>query len=97
MYARVITVPIKPGAIDEAVSNYEIFVAPVAREQPGFKGATLLVNTNANTAVSTTFWETKADMLVGEASGYLQSALTKLTPFFAGTPTKAHYEVRVQI
>ena len=97
MYARVITVPIKSDVMDEAVGAYEAFVTPPLREQPGFKGATLLIDSDASTAVSTTFWETEADMLSSLASHDLQLALAEVAPFFAGPPANAHCDVRVQV
>ena len=97
MYARVITTPMKPGSMDEAASIYENSIAPAMREQPGFKGATLLANEDTNTAISISLWETDADMQAGEASGYLQAQFAKVAPFFAGPPATEQYEVSVQV
>ena len=97
MYARVITTQVKPGAMEEATNIYESSIVPAMNKQPGFKGARLLVNADINAAVSMTFWEPEADMLAGEASGYLQKEMAKLGPFFAAPPAHAHYEVSVQV
>ncbi len=95
MYARVITALAKPNTMDSAVDVYNNAIIPATKKQPGFKGANLLVN--GNTAVSTTIWETEADMIASEASGYLQKVLAKLGPFLAAPPENAHYEVRAQV
>ncbi|KAA3662316.1 MAG: hypothetical protein DWQ04_13805 [Chloroflexi bacterium] len=97
MYARMVTVSFKLGTITEAVGIYEDSVVPVMRQQTGSKGATLLVNKSTNTAVSTSFWETEAAMLAGEANGYLQKEMSKFAQFFAAPPESAHYEVRTQM
>ncbi len=96
MYARVITAQSKPGTLDEIAQIYENSIVPAMQKQPGFKGAKLMANADTNVGVSITFWETEADMLAGEASGYLQAETAKLAPHFAAPPANAHYEVSVQ-
>ena len=96
MYARVITVPTKPGVMDDVVSLYERSVIPVMEKQAGYKGFKLMGNEDVNVGISMTFWETEADMLAGEASGYLQEVLGGLAQFFAGPPSNAHYEVSLE-
>jgi len=97
MYARVVTAQSKPGTLDEVAKIYETSIVPAMQKQPGFKGAKLMANANTNVGVSITFWETEADMLAGEASGYLQKEMAKLGPFFAAPPANAHYKVAVQV
>ena len=97
MYARVITAQSKLGALDEIAKTYETAIVPAMQKQPGFKGAKLMANADTNVGVSITFWETESDMLAGEASGYLQTEMAKLGPFFAAPPASAHYEVAVQV
>jgi len=97
MYARIVTAQAKPGALDEIASVYENSIAPAMKKQPGFKGAKLMANEDTNVGVSITFWETEADMLAGEASGYLQKEMAKLGPHFAAPPATARYEVSVQV
>ena len=96
MYARVINIYIKPGSMDEGINIYENAIVPAMRQQPGFKGTTLLTNRDANTGISISLWETEADMQAGEASGYLQEQLGKAAKLFSAPPTNAHYEVSVQ-
>ena len=97
MYARVVTIQTKPGSMDEGVSIYESSIVPAMQEQPGFKGTTLLVNGETNTAISISLWETEADMQAGEASGYLQAQFAKAGPHLASPPATEHYEVSVQV
>lgn len=97
MYARVVTIQMKPGSMDEGASIYENSIVPAMQEQPGFKGTTLLANEETNTALSISSWETEADMQAGEASGYLQAQFAKVAPHLAGPPATEHYEVSVQV
>ncbi len=96
MYARIVTVQAKPGTMSEAVAVYESSILPAMQALAGFKGTTLLVNTARDTAISISLWETEADMLAGEASGYLQEVLAGLAQFFAGQPSNAHYKVSLE-
>ncbi len=95
MYARLVTVQIQPGKMDEMLSIYRDSVVPAAKEQK-FKGIFLLTNTDTNKGISITLWETEADMKAGEASGYLNEQIAKLAHAFAGPPTTERYEVSVQ-
>ena len=96
MFARVVTIYMKPGSMDEGVSIYENSIVPAMHKQSGFKGTHLLANEDTNTALSISLWETEADMQAGEASGYLQAQFAKAAQLFAAPPTNEHYEVSVQ-
>jgi len=96
MYARVVTVQVQPGKMDEMISIYRDSVVPAAKEQKGFKGIFALTDTDTNKAISIALWETEADMKAGEASGYLNEQIAKVAPTFAGPPTTERYEVSVQ-
>ena len=96
MYARVVTVQIQPGKMDEMISIYRDSVVPAAKEQKEFKGIFALTDTDTNKAISIALWETEADMKAGEASGYLNEQIAKVAPTFAGSPATERYEVSVQ-
>jgi heme-degrading monooxygenase HmoA len=96
MHARVVTGQSQPNKQDEETNVYRDNIVPAAREQKGFKGAFLLTNPNTNKFISITLWETEADMMAGEASGYLKEQLDKAAATFAGPPTTEHFEVSVQ-
>ena len=96
MYARVVTDQVQPGKMGEAIRMYrEIVAAPV--EQKGFKGAFLLTDPNTGKEISVTLWETEADMLATEASGWWQEQVGKFAAVLVGTPVREHYEVSVQV
>ena len=93
MHARVVTVQIQPGKTAEAVSIYNDSVIPAAKEQRGFRSANLLTDPNGNKGVSVVLWDTEADMLASESSGYFQEQLAKFGGVFAASPVTEHYEV----
>ncbi len=96
MYARVTTVQIQPGKMEEAIRIYRDSVVPAAKQQHGFNGVFLLTDPNTGKGLSITWWETEADMKAGETSGYYQQQLAKFAPHFAAPPTRESYEVSVQ-
>lgn len=96
MNARVVLGQVQVDKRDEAVAAYRDSIVPAAKEQRGFKNAYLLTDTSTGKFISVTFWETEADLMAGESSGYYKEQLGKLAAFFAGQPTMEHYEVSVQ-
>ncbi len=96
MYARLVTVQIAPDKSDEAIRIYRDSVVPAAKQQKGFKGLYDLVDRNTGKGVSITLWDTEADMIAGEASGYLREQLAKFAAMFTAPPTTERYEVVVQ-
>jgi heme-degrading monooxygenase HmoA len=96
MNARVTFVQIVPGKLDEAVDLYRDSVVPAARQQKGYKGVYLLTDRNTGKGISMTLWETEADMLAGENSGYYQQQLAKFKDVFGVPPVREGYEVSVQ-
>ena len=98
MHARVTFVQIAPGKLDEAVDRYRDSVLPAAEQQKGFKGLYLLTLTDRSVGkgISITLWETEADMLAGENSGYYQQQLAKFKDVFGAPPVREAYEVSVQ-
>jgi heme-degrading monooxygenase HmoA len=97
MHARVVTVQSQPGKTEETVRIYRDSVMPVAGQQQGFKGALLLTDPHTGKGISITLWETEADMIAGETSGYYQEQIAKFAQVFAGPPTREGYEVSVQV
>ena len=97
MHARVVTVQVQPGKIEETIRIYRDSVAPAAKQQKGFKGALLLTDPNTGKGISVTLWETEADLKAGEASGYYQEQIAKFGAVFAAPPAREAYEVSLQV
>ena len=62
MYARVTFAEAPPGQLDETVGLVRETLYPALKEQPGFKGALLLANSDTRKIIGITMWETEADI-----------------------------------
>lgn len=93
MHARVTTVHMRSDKVDEAISIYRDFVIPAAQQQRGFRGAQLLTDRATGKGISVTLWDSEADMIAGEASGYFQEQLARFKDIFSAAPVRDQYEV----
>lgn len=96
MHARVTTVQIRLDKLDEAIGIYRDHVIPAAQDQQGFRGAQLLTNRTTGQGLSVTLWDSEADMIAGEASGYFQEQLARFKDIFNAPPAREQYEVAAQ-
>ncbi len=96
MYARVTTVQVQPGKIDDGIQIFRDAVLPAAQQQPGFKGVLQLVDRSNNKSIGITLWETEDDMKAGEASGYYQQQIAKVAPLLTAQPVRETYEVSMR-
>lgn len=79
MYARTVTAAIVPGKADEAVQIYNEQIVPMMKQQPGYVRSTMLVDREANQAMTISVWESRdAAASTGEGTAYLAQALEKL-------------------
>lgn len=96
MFARVTVVQIKLDRLDEATRLVAEGVLPAAKAQKGFKGSYLLTDSATGKGLYIGFWESEADALANEQSGYYQEQLGKFKDLFVGPPVREGYEVSVQ-
>ncbi len=96
MYASATIVQILPTKFDEGIAVFRDSVMPAAKEQKGYKGYYLLTDRKNCKSISIGLWETEADMIAGEASGFYQQQLAKFKGIFAAPPVREDYEVSVQ-
>jgi heme-degrading monooxygenase HmoA len=95
MYARVITSPLIPDKIDEAVSIWRDKVAPAIKQAKGFKGAYLIGDRGTGKGLTITLWETKEDADAMNAS--LPQNLALFEGLFAAQPSLETYEILLQV
>lgn len=95
MYARVTSVDIQQGKIEQAVKTYQEDVLPATAQQPGYRSAILFVDRDTLKAISITIWQSEDDMTSGEVSTYYIEQLRKMAAYFAGMPVRETYEVPV--
>jgi heme-degrading monooxygenase HmoA len=96
MYTRVTITQFLPGKTDEGIAIYRDSVVPAAKQEKGCKGLYLLTDRKMGKGISIAFWETEADMMAGESSGYYQQQLAKFKDVFSTPPVREAYEVSVQ-
>ncbi len=82
MHARTIEAKLVPGKADEALRVFEEQVLPLARQQPGYVSASLLLDRENNTAITLSIWESEeAEEATSMSSSYLKGAVSKLSAF----------------
>jgi hypothetical protein len=93
MHARVAFFNINAGKREEAVSLFRDDVVPAAKKQKGFSGGLLLTDPATGKGISIGLWDTEADMLATEKSGFYLGWVEKFQNVFANPPLMEHYEV----
>jgi heme-degrading monooxygenase HmoA len=96
MYARVSIAVGLPGKSEEIARIYRDSVLPAFKGQKGFKGLYMLQDRKTNKGITITLWETEADMLAAEASGFYQQQVAKFKDVLGAPPVKENYEVSLQ-
>jgi heme-degrading monooxygenase HmoA len=95
MHVRATTVQLQPDKVDEAIRIFQESVVPAAKQQAGFRGATLLVDRATGKGLSLTHWASEAEMKAGESSGYYQEQIAKFGPLLTAQPSREAFEVAV--
>ncbi len=96
MYARLVTIQLHTGTLDEAVQIFRDSTVPDAKQQPGFQGVLALVDRSANKAISITLWQTEAEARASATGGHLQAQINKFASHLAAPPVVETFEVAVQ-
>ncbi len=97
MHARVTTIRIQPGKIEETLNIGRNSIAPAAEEQQGFEGLFLLTNSETGEGISVTLWKTEEDLRASDESGYYREQLGKLADVLAEQPGSEVYEVSIRV
>jgi heme-degrading monooxygenase HmoA len=93
MFARTVVLQARSDRGQEANAIFRDSVLPAARQQHGFMGGYLLSNLDTGKAMSITLWESEADLIAGERSGYFLQQVEKFAPLLAGPPVREIYKV----
>jgi heme-degrading monooxygenase HmoA len=96
MYARLTTLNVKPGTVDEGIAIYKKSVVPAAKLQKGFVAAYLLVDRPTGKGMAVTFWRSEEDALANERNLYYQEQLVKFLDILVTNPIREGYEVAVK-
>ncbi len=95
VFARVTIVKINKDMVDEAIKLFADSVVPAAKSQKGYLGAHLLVDRETGKGVGVTIWETEADAIANEESGYYKEQVAKFKDIFTAPTVREGYEVAV--
>ncbi len=95
MEARILTMHIQPGKLDEAVHTFERDSVGAMKELPGLQHIILLTAPTTHTFLVTTIWETGDHKMSAETSGFVKAQIDNVAALFAAPPSIAHYTVPV--
>ncbi len=95
MVARVTTLQIRPGLLDEFLRMFQDLIAPAAVARPGFAGMTLLTDAQTSQAMAVALWETSSDLASGDSGDVEQ--LAHFEHLFAAPPHRVSYDVSLQV
>jgi heme-degrading monooxygenase HmoA len=92
MFARCVTIPLKPNAVAEFNRTFEKEVLPLLQKQKGFRDELTLVALNGSEVVGISLWDQKEDAEAYNRTAYpdVQKLLAKV---LEGTPRVQTYEV----
>ena len=92
MFARSVTLHLKPNAVSEFNKTLEKEVLPVLQKQKGFRDELALVSSNGSEVVGISLWNERQDAEAYNRSAYpeVQKILSKV---IEGTPQVQTYEV----
>jgi hypothetical protein len=92
MFARSVSVHLKPNSIAEFTQLIEKEAVPTLRKQKGFKDAITMVVPGGAEALAISLWETKENAEAYNRESY-QGILKALGKVIEGTPQVRTYEV----
>ena len=92
MFARNVTLRLKPNTGPEFTRTLESDVLPVLRKQNGFKDEMTLLTADGAEAIAISFWEKRENAEVYGRDTY-PTILKSLSKVLDGTPRVASYEV----
>jgi|SRR6266849_11193960 len=94
MFARSVTVRIKPSAVAELNKTLEKEILPLLQKQKGFRDELTLVAANGSEVVAISLWDQKQDAEAYQRTTYpeVQRLLSKV---IEGTPQVQTFEVSI--
>jgi heme-degrading monooxygenase HmoA len=95
MHARVVTSQLQAGKKEEWISICRDSIVPALEQQPGFKGFVMLADTASDKCIAYSMWETEAELMASETSGFYQEQVAKLKVVLAAPPVREIYELNV--
>jgi quinol monooxygenase YgiN len=92
MFARSVTMRLKPNAVAEFNKTFEKEILPLLQKQKGFRDALALISSNGSEVLGIGFWDQRQDAEAYNRSAY-QDVQKMLSKVIEGTPQVQTYEV----
>lgn len=92
MFARKISIHLKPNTLTEFTKTLEQNVVPLLRKQPGFKDEITFATPGSSDVLAVSLWDTKQNAEAYDANGY-KEVLKMLGNVIEGTPKLGTTEV----
>lgn len=95
MYARMISVTIRPGHEDDLMELVTSRILPIAREMDGFIDAVALIDRPTGRWIMITLWTNAHCLEAAETSGHIMAQLAHAAPLITGPAIRETFEVRI--
>jgi heme-degrading monooxygenase HmoA len=95
MHARVTTLQMDPGKIDDAIAGLEENDIPMFKDLDGFKGFSLMVDRSSGKCIGLSYWESEDAMKASEESVKDSRARAAETGGASAEPDVERYEVAI--
>ena len=95
-FARVTVTQMKLDRMAEGIELYKESAVPTAASQKGFHGVLLLSDFETGKSLSISLWNSEADAIANEGSGYYREQIDKFKDIFSARPVREGYMVTVQ-
>ena len=92
MFARTVSLQLKPNSVTEFTQTIENDILPLLRKQPGFQDAMVFVVPGGTEAVAISVWDQQAHA-EAYARGAYPHVLRAVAKLVEGTPQVSTYEV----
>lgn len=92
MFARKISIHLKPNTVAEFTKTFEQNVVPLLRKQRGFKDEIIFSTTGSPDVLAISLWDTKQNAEAYDGNGY-KDVLKMLEKVIEGTPKIGNTEV----
>ena len=95
MHARLTTLQMDPGKIDDAVAGLEQNDIPMFKELDGFKGFSLMVDRSSGKCIGLSYWESEEAMKASEEAVKEARAGAAERGGASGEPEVERFEVAI--
>jgi len=92
MFARIVTMRLKPNTTQEFTQTIEKKILPILRRQKGFRDEITFIAPGGTEAVGISLWDSREQADTYNSAGYPE-VMKELTKVVEGTPRLATYDV----